>query len=237
VIEQFTDRNIEGEKMLKRALCGAVLFSMIGAILAGCSGKVEGTYQGHATFLLVPMIWKLNVKDDGAIFDVGDRRPIRLNVIHDGDRLLMKDEAGLQLAFHVKNGGRTLECQQCAALKLPTVWEKEESGSTIAEKKPSNAAAKVDSVSCERMSRHMAFLLAKDFAKSMAPAMGQMTNAQLKETANDFYQGFAKSGEADDRSVAGCLKRDDIQLIQCRLNAAQQYDALVCPGKEKRAKS
>lgn len=120
---------------MKRPGWGLIVAVVLSAVSAvGCGQKVDGIYQGYSTMLLVQIAWKMDIQGDKATIAAFSERlttgktqklsEFDMKLARDEERIVGTDNQGKQVTFHVKNGGKTLECRQCESFRLPVVWEK-----------------------------------------------------------------------------------------------------------------
>jgi len=96
-------------------------------MLTSCSPDLNGHYTGYVSVIFGLMSARivLTVEGEQATLRWPDGSGVPLHASRHGDRLVLHDDHGDSLTFHVVHNGYTLHCTQCGALHLPDTWERQ----------------------------------------------------------------------------------------------------------------
>lgn len=108
--------------------------------LSGCNGtNVDGTYASATKVGLfnTPMVIHMTINNDRVkMSTINDginkaKDLFELDARVEGDTFYIYDKnqpksaKDTEIVFHIKNGGKTLQCDMCQAVGIPVVWEKQ----------------------------------------------------------------------------------------------------------------
>lgn len=199
---------------MKKSIAAGMIAAL--SLLAACSKAPSGVYEGQAVikgaFETKVFNYALLVEGEKGIIltDKRSRRTFSLTVRHDDGRLVMKDEGGTQLAFTVKNNAKTLECAQCGAFEMPTVWEK---GMTEADDRVAH---------CRKAMRAMVVVAHKGMADAGMDTTGRGT---VDEEAEKML-----THPRDQAYFRACVfgREQGHEAAQCLINAKDVIAAKPC---------